>query len=80
MFSSTQRSKLLYPARFIAALAARGSASVLTTLRFGAWALSSAELCYELGDVLTQGLPVLRELKIEGTQPVRFGMNTMWMG
>lgn len=72
VFTRSQRLKFLYPARFIASLAAPNSASILTTLHLNDWGLSSAELCYELGDVFTQGLPVLRELKIQRVQSVRF--------
>lgn len=65
-FDITERSELLYPARFIASLSTPKSGSVLTTLHIGVCGLDSAELCFELGDVFTQGLPVLRELTLYG--------------
>lgn len=71
-------STLKYPARFIAGLASPGSASVLTTLHVVDHALYSAELWYELGDVFTQGLPVLRELQLGKAHEV--GLWVSWEG
>lgn len=66
-------SLLKYPARFIASLAIPGSAAILTTLHLFNGGLCTAELCYELGDVLTQGLPVLREIKFGKSHEVGLG-------
>jgi len=73
-----QMDTLKYPTRFIAALASPGSASVLTTLHVFDHILSSAELCYELGDVFAQGLPVLRELNFEKSHEISLWVS--WEG
>ena len=60
--------KLKFPTRFIISLALPQCASVLTTLHLlDEDAMTTPEVCYELGDVFAQGLPVLRELAIGKT-------------
>jgi len=63
-----QWASLKFPTRFVISLALPQCASVLTTLHLlDQDAMTSPEVCYELGDVFAKGLPVLRELVVGKT-------------